>query len=401
MRNIAIAALSSIGLFLASALCLSQSAPDRQQKIESHNHKAAEYLKQNRPDLAAPEFQAVIALDPSNVEAHGNLGAILYFKGDYAGAAPQLRATLKLKPGLWKTQALLGMAERRIGDADAGMRDLEQAFPKMPEKDKQIKIDTGMELVEAYSRAGDLDQATAILNTLRKIDPTNEAVLYAGYRIYSDLAAESLISLSLIDPNSARMHQAMAHELAKRGDTPGAIENYRAALKLDPTLPGLHFELADMLSTQSTDEGRQEAEKEYKAALELNPLDEQSECRLGDIALQKDDLNEAAQRFTRALQLQPRDPEASIGMAKVLMDREQPQKAEELLHHALQLDPTSALAHYRLSTIYRQAGRVEDAKKELEQYEKFTKMKDQLRLAYHDLHQQHGVEENEAAAPKK
>ena len=48
------------------------------------------------------------------------------------------------------------------------------------------------------------------------------------------------------------MHQAMAHELAKQGHTAEAIENYRAALKIDPQLPGLHFELAEMLRTVST-----------------------------------------------------------------------------------------------------------------------------------------------------
>jgi len=80
------------------------------------------------------------------------------------------------------------------------------------------------------------------------------------------------------------MHQAMAHELAKRGDSAKSIEHYRAALKLNPNLPGLHFELAEMLSTLGTSEGRQKAEAQYKAALQANPLDEQSESRLGDIA---------------------------------------------------------------------------------------------------------------------
>jgi len=41
----------------------------------------------------------------------------------------------------------------------------------------------------------------------------------------------------------------------------------------------------------------------------------------------------------------------------------QPDKAEPLLEHALQLDPTSAAAHFRLSTLYRQAGRTADAKR--------------------------------------
>ena len=77
--------------------------------------------------------------------------------------------------------------------------------------------------------------------------------------------------------------------------------------------------------------------------------------------------------------LQPSDPEANIGLAKVFMTMDQPQKAEPLLQHALQLDPTSAVAHFRLSTIYRQTGRTADAKHELEEYQKYKQMKEKLR----------------------
>ena len=247
--------------------------------------------------------------------------------------------------------------------------DLEKAFPNVQEE--KIRIETGMELIEIDSGTGDLDKAAAIVSDLRKLEPTNEALLYTAYRIYSDLADESLLSLSVVDPNSARMQQAMAHELAKRGNTAEAIEHYRAALKIDPKLPGLHFELADMLRTLSTAEGREEAEKEYKAALEANPFDEQSECRLGDIAFQRADFKEAFERYTRAVKLQPGDPEANIGLAKVLMAMDQPQKAEPLLQHAIQLDPTSAVAHFRLGTVYRQEGRTAEAKHELEEYQKY------------------------------
>ena len=150
------------------------------------------------------------------------------------------------------------------------------------------------------------------------------------------------------------MHQALAHELAKRGKTEEAIENYRAALKLDPQLPGIHFELAEMLSTLSTPDSLAEAESEYKAALQANPSDEQSECRLGDIALRRNDMKEAYDRYAKAVQLQPGDPDANIGLAKVLMSMDQPQKALPLLEHAIQLDPTSAVAHFRLSAVYRE-----------------------------------------------
>jgi tetratricopeptide (TPR) repeat protein len=384
MRTIEVVVLSWVVLVLGLLTAFPQSNASRQQQIETHSRKAGDYLKENKPDLAVPEFRAIIAIDPNNVDAHGNLGAVLFFQGAYADAIPQLRAALKLRPTLWKTQALLGIGEKRTGDIEKARRDLENAFPNVTEE--KIRIETGMELIDLYSGTGDLDKAAITVSVLRKLEPTDGALLYTAYHLYSDLADESLLSLSVVDPKSARMHQAMAHELAKRSKTPEAIENYRAALKIDPRLPGLHFELAEMLSTLSTPEDTKEAESEYKAALEANPLDEQSERRLGDIAFQANDMNAANEHYARAMKIQPGDSEANIGLAKVLMSLNQPEKAEALLKHALQLDPTNTVAHFRLSTIYRQSGRTADAKHELEEYQKYKAMKDKLREVYHDLH---------------
>lgn len=399
MRNVEVVVLFWILLFPGSQGSFCQSKVSREQQIGAHSRKAAEFLNENRPDLAIPEFRAILNVDPNNVDAHGNLGAVLFFQGAYADALPQLRAALKLRPTLWKTQALLGIGEKRTGDMDAARRDLEKAFPNVA--DPKIRTETGMELIEIYSRAGDLERAAATVEILRKLDPMDGTILYTAYRIYSDLADESLLSLSIVDPNSARMHQAMAHELAKRGNTAEAIENYRAALKLDPQLPGVHFELAEMLSTLATLESGREAESEYKAALAINPSDEQSERRLGDFALQANDLPKAFDHYSRALQLQPNDVEANVGLAKVFMSRDERQKAEPLLQHALELDPTNAIAHYRLSTIYRQSGRTAEAKHEMEEYQKYRKMKEKLREIYRDLHRDQGKDENDDPNPTK
>jgi hypothetical protein len=51
----------------------------------------------------------------------------------------------------------------------------------------------------------------------------------------------------------------------------------------------------------------------------------------------------------------------------------------------VRLDPTSAVAHFRLSALYRRIGRTEDAQHELEQYQKFRAMKEKLRDLYHTM----------------
>jgi cytochrome c-type biogenesis protein CcmH/NrfG len=134
--------------------------------------------------------------------------------------------------------------------------------------------------------------------------------------------------------------------------------------------------------------------------LAVNPSDAPSESRLGDIAARRNDLNEAYKRYARALELRPDDAEASLGQAKVLMTMGQLQKAEALLEHVVQLDPTSAVAHFRLSTVYRQTGRTADAKHELEEYQKYKEMKEKLRDIFHAMRVEPAKEERDDPDPR-
>ena len=60
-------------------------------------------------------------------------------------------------------------------------------------------------------------------------------------------------------------------------------------------------------------------------------------------------------------------------------------KALPILEHAVQLEPSDAPAHYRLSTLYRLAGRSEDAKRELAQFQKYKQLKEKLRDLYREM----------------
>ena len=51
---------------------------------EDHLNLAKRYLSEQKTELAIAELKQVVALDPANVEARGNLGVLLYFRGDYA-----------------------------------------------------------------------------------------------------------------------------------------------------------------------------------------------------------------------------------------------------------------------------------------------------------------------------
>lgn len=369
-------------MFLAAASG-AQADADKQQQMQKLTQSAQAHLRERRPDLAIPELEQLVALNPQDVEAQGNLGVLLFFQGQYDKSVAPLRAAVSMQPGLTKLQGLLGLAEKNTGDIAAAEKDMEAAYPSL--QDPKFKTQVGLALVELYTGSNDRDKAAATLGQLRRDDPENKEVLYAAYRTYSDLAGEAILSLGLVGPDSAQMHQLMAHEESKRGDTNGAIAQYRKAIAIDPKLPGAHFELAELLNTADDQKVKAEAVQEYKAALAANPNDEKSESRLAQIAEHDGNLQQAFEHYTKAVTLQPNDPDANFGLAVTLISMKQQDKALPLLERAVQLDPTYATAHYRLATLYRQRGRTADAQREVEEYKKYRDLKEKLRGVYKEM----------------
>jgi tetratricopeptide (TPR) repeat protein len=455
-------------LFLATAPLFSQADLRSQEEIQTHTRLAKQFLREGKPELAVPELRAITVLDPTNVDARGNLGVLLFFSGEYAEAIPQLRAALVLQPDLWKIQASLGFAEEQIGKQSEARKDLESAFSHL--QDEKIKAKVGDDLIASYSSTGDLDKAAATVSEMLRIRKEDVRLLYTAYRLYSNLADQTMLTLAVAAPNSAQLHQVIAHEqathtdpamgidkfrktletnpqlqdpdldssaatasaelqlnptdagllykadrlysglaeqallnlmtrwpdsaqmysamanvLAKRGYPEAAIEDERKALQLDPTIPGLHFELGEMLSNSPNSTLQEEAQAEFKAALAANPSDEKAELSLGDIAAKHGDLKTAYADYSHALELQPNDPEANMDLANILISMGQRAKALPYMESSVHLDPTNAVMHYKLSQLYRDVSRPEDAQRELEQYKIYKNMKDKLSASLKNL----------------
>ena len=370
-------------LLFAVPICLSQSADDKQKIFAEHIQKAQQFIDQKRPDLAIPELRAAAEVNPDSVETQANLGVLLYFRGRAAEAVPHFRAALDRQPGMGKIQGLLGLAELHALDFAQAKKDLETAFPLIT--DEKFKVEVGLELLSLYTQSSDLEEAGALASQLRRVAPDNPEVLYAAYRTYSDLSGEAMLALSLAAPDSAQMHQMLAHEETRQGNTNGAVEQFRKAISTDPHLPGVHFELAELLHTSQDEAVKKQAEQEYRAALKESPQDAKTLLRLADIDAQNGNQQRSLEEYEKAVQLQPADADAKLGLAKALTQANQNEKALALLEDAVKLEPTNATAHYRLGTLYRKLGRTDDSKRELEQYKKYKDMKEKLRALYKDL----------------
>lgn len=372
-----------LGLAGIGSAAAQPDSTSKAQQVQNHEQRAHEFLNQKKPELAAKEYAAILLLDPKNLNAQANLGVLLYFQNDYAGAEPHLRNAVEQQPDLVKIRTLLGMSERHLGKTEAARTDLEAVVTQLT--DPKLRVDVGLQLIELYTATDDLVKAAKVIATLRESAPTDPRVLYAAYRIYTDQAAEALLGMSIAAPNSGQMHQAMAHELGRVGDLNGAIADYRAALAADPQLPGIHFELAEALHSSPETKLKEEAEQEYRLAVAENSLDERALTQLADVLAEKGNLDEAEKYYKQALAIVPGNVDAKVGLAFVYGQKDNPTAALPLLESAVAEDPSNIMAHYRLSSVYRALHRPDDAKREIAEYKKYKDLKEKLRTVYKDM----------------
>jgi tetratricopeptide (TPR) repeat protein len=370
---------------LVSALAMAaQTGASRAAEIHDHLRKAAEYLQAKDPNSAVKEFDAVLALDPKNAEAYANLGVIAFFQPDYQKASRYFRKALAIDPSLAKTQALLAICQEKLGDPSAPAL-LEKSFQKL--KDKQVRLQVGMELAALYDQQGDPGATACVMRSLVELDPDNVDVLFMAQRAYSELADDTLNKLAVLAPGSARMQQVIAERLVNGGDLQGAIEHYRKALQIDPRLPGVHFELGEaILQSSPVDAGTQaEAQKEFETSLGVDGDTAKTESEFGRMALSQSHLDQAFEHYQRAYQLNPNEVQAQMGLAKLLMMQEKPQEAIKYLRMAVQSDPLNGTAHYQLGTAYRRLQMMDMADREVLLFQEIKKTKDQVEVLYRQM----------------
>src|ERR1700692_475031 len=141
---------------------------------QEHARRANEFLKANQPAKAIPEFAALVAAEPDNLDAQANLGVLLYFQARYSDALEHLRKAVQINPNLPRIQALLGLCEYQLGQLDAARTDLSASVEDVsaPKSRKQV----GLTLVEVETAKQDLPAAAVTIAKLRDEAPTDPEI---------------------------------------------------------------------------------------------------------------------------------------------------------------------------------------------------------------------------------
>lgn len=338
-------------------------AADQNEGFARHARNAKAAIADNNVPVAKRELQAMLDIDPGNVDAHANLGMVEFLQGEYKEASGHFESALSRSPSLATAQAFLGMCEVRLGMADRGRMRIEASLPAVA--DRTLHVQAGLELVHSYTDAGMIEKADPILKELQAFDPSNPEILYALYRLHSEMASEALRKLSRAGTDSAWVHEVLGQNYMAQDQYSAAIREFRSAIERAPHLTGLHYQLGEALFAEArTEENRSLAGKEFMAELKMNPRDAGCFYKLGEIAMERSDYVQAKSFLAQALAARPEFAEAHAAMGRILEQAGDKQGAVSELEIAARISPETKTTHYRLAQLYRAQGRQADADRE-------------------------------------
>jgi tetratricopeptide (TPR) repeat protein len=162
----------------------------------------------------------------------------------------------------------------------------------------------------------------------------------------------------------AAYRAALGAALHAVGKLDEALAEYRHALTLEPEDETTHFRLGNLL----VDQGKpQEARAAYEKALSLKPDYAEAHNNLAVLLREEGRLEEATLHCKQALALKPEYAEAHTNMGNVLAD--QGRSDEAIAHHrrAITLNPNAVDAHINLGHVLRGQGKFEEARINLQQ----------------------------------
>ena len=247
-------------------------------------------------------------------------------------SSPSSKATTT--PGLWLTEACYQQLRDRLKAKNA------------------LTPGERIKLAEAEFRLGHFQEARREAERMLESNPRNEWAIFWLSQASGALAQESFSKVASLNPDSARLHELLAHYFATRRQFARAKTEYLAAIQKAPELSDLHLGLGTLYLH---DGELAEAEKELQRTIELAPESALAHYELGHIYVHQQRWDLAVQQLRRAVNDPAVTVKARLDLAKALAETDRTRQAVEELLPALPHDKDGE-AHYRLAGLYRKLG---------------------------------------------
>lgn len=208
-------------------------------------------------------------------------------------------------------------------------------------------------LADAYTAAGDDEQAIEVLRKSIKHDEKNRDAHYALGVLYERngklTEAEAELRASLrSDPGNGDAHRHLADIYTIQGNFPQAIREYRDLLVQQDDNSMLHFKLARAYERSRHD---QEAIAEYKISVKLAPDNAEANKELAMLYHRKGMLDKAEHHYQETLRLKSDDRYSRNALTSIYVKQKKYKALLALLKDETKLFPENPDSHYRLGLI--------------------------------------------------
>jgi tetratricopeptide (TPR) repeat protein len=221
-------------------------------------------LKGGDRPAAEKAFRDVLRRGGRRPFVYHNLGIVLQQDGRHAEALAEFEAALKLDPSFGPARLLAGASLLALGRPRSAVTQLERAVKAMPDEPA-----AHLQLAEAYERSGNAAGAADEYWWLAQRSPSDPDYAYRLGKAYLALAQWSFGRIRAIDPQSARLHQALGDQYLDQGRPDLALQAYEDAARRNPALPAIHLSLARIhLDAGRLDDAAREVARELTIAPE-------------------------------------------------------------------------------------------------------------------------------------
>ena len=368
--------LALIPFFLAPAQA--QTAP---RDLAQQRQAAVQLEQQGQNTEAEAAWRAILAAHPSDAESYAQLALLEAHELRYKDAIPHYRKALALNPKLPGVRLNLALALFKDGDLKAAIPELHQLLkPAPPNSPPNLQEAQRYTILLAMAHYGLAEYAQAIpylkqavaadtQNLPLRMTLAHSCLWSKQYQCVLDDYHEMLT----LNAESAEADMLAGEASDEMKDRDAAIEQFRAAVKTNPSEPNAHFGLGYLLWTQKH---LDEAAQEFQAELALDPSHLQAILYLGDTRMQQSKPEEARPLLEKALSIDPTLWLAHLDLGIIDTDAGRQDDALREMQQAVKLKPDEVSIHWRLAKLYRALGKTAEAKVEFDKANTLTQSAD-------------------------
>lgn len=215
------------------------------------------------------------------------------------------------------------------------------------------------------------EKAVAIFRQLATLTPQNPDVFKAIYDLSiragaKDDALQNLKAYTVLKSGDALAQKTLGDLLYDKKDNIAALNAYRAALKADPTLKGLHARYAELLMTSGGKD--EEMVVAINGAITSGEASVVMYVRLGEIYRKQSNFAKASQMYEKASQLNPKDASLLTELANCQAKSGNVGGAILTYEQAVAMNPLAAKEFKALGDLYSQQNKNDLAIKNYKKY---------------------------------